>query len=45
MKLNAAMAKKKVTCDDGIYYLIQDPYTYQEAEVVIEKPAVLKNNK
>tara|TARA_A200000113_G_scaffold224665_2_gene243146 strand:- start:49 stop:864 length:816 start_codon:yes stop_codon:yes gene_type:complete len=35
----------KFTCDDGIYYLIQDPYTYQEAEVVMEEPTVLKNNK
>jgi hypothetical protein len=35
----------KFTCDDGIYQLIQDPYTRQEAEVVLVEPAVLINNK
>ena len=35
----------KFTCEDGMYYLIQEPYTYQQAEVVMEEPAVLKNNK
>ena len=35
----------KFTCDDGIYHLIQDPYTYEEAVVILEEPAVLKNNK
>lgn len=35
----------KFSCDDGLYHLIQEPYTYQEAEVVLEEPAVLKNNK
>uniref|UniRef100_A0A6C0LI51 Uncharacterized protein n=1 Tax=viral metagenome TaxID=1070528 RepID=A0A6C0LI51_9ZZZZ len=35
----------KFTCEDGIYHLIQDPYTYEEAIIVLEEPAVLKNNK
>lgn len=35
----------KFTCEDGMYYLIQEPYTYQEAEVVMEESSVLKNNK
>lgn len=35
----------KFTCEDGMYYLIQEPYTYKQAEVVMEESAVLKNNK
>lgn len=35
----------KFTCEDGIYNLIQDPYTRKEAEIVLDAPAVLKNNK
>lgn len=35
----------KFMCEDGIYHLIQDPYTRQESEVVLDEPAVLKNNK
>lgn len=35
----------KFTCEDGIYLLIQDPYTREEAEVVLVEPAVLTNNK
>ena len=42
---NGEMGGGKFICEDGMYYLIQDPYTYQEAEVVLEEPAVLKNNK
>lgn len=35
----------KLTCEDGIYHLIQDPYTRQETEVVLDAPSVLKSNK
>lgn len=35
----------KFTCEDGIYHLIQEPFTREEAEVDLDTPAVLKNNK
>lgn len=35
----------KFTCEDGIYNLIQEPYTRNQSELVLDSPSVLKNNK
>ena len=32
-------------CDDGIYYLVQEPYFYNETEYELEPPVVIKNFK
>ena len=32
-------------CDDGIYFLVQEPYLYNETEYELEPPVIIKNSK